>query len=128
MRVFFDPNSGLFLERETAAIVQATEACIEAERARRLAVRRQQLVDRSAEGGHVLPFGKYRGVSLEVLSDEDPGYLLWMARAGSDVVMSAELVRVAQTLMRGRCQRCGDRLAGTVPEWKTLCLECWRNR
>ena len=89
--------------------------------------KRRCLMDAGGGGGMtVLPFGKYKGVAVETLVQEDVGYILWLASAPTEAVReSISCIRRSRELLKGKCHRCGDTL--TEPRIsRMLCTDCCR--
>ena len=115
------------IEEATKQLVLATEAHIQAQREQQRALERKRLVERG--GRYVLEHGKYAGISLEILVDEDVAYVACIAKHGRIPLTDGEtlelpttLVHAAQKLMTGRCCLCGSRMHGN---W---CIGCWTIR
>jgi hypothetical protein len=89
-----------------AELRQQQSERVRAERERCAARALQQMLQRSGEGDHILTFGKYAGVSLDVLVTEDRAYVEWLAgcdqrqRGGSKTgVMMVDLIHHARVLI-----------------------------
>lgn len=120
----------LATKAETAAL-QAEAAAIDekcaAERAMRLANTRQRLI--AMGGTPVIEFGRYSGVSVPALLSEDPTYVIWLAKGGTEdlhFVVPVDILKAARVLTKGLCKLCAVPVDG--PAWKTLCTDCYRLR
>lgn len=75
---------------------------------------------------HTLTFGRYSGVSLEILMKQDPRYVCWLATSPPGCNLPSDYLEAARKLTKGLCRRCACHMPTPTPEWKTLCLDCWQ--
>lgn len=111
------------LEQLNMDLKNATEDRIQEETSVSLNAKRKRIYEKG--GDTVLNFGKYKGLALEAVFEEDLRYVLWLARGKSEYVDSIA-VNTARRLCKGLCRGCGDKING--PDWKTLCLDCYREK
>lgn len=108
------------LRRASEELETAREERIKQEAALSLLQKRKRISDIGGET--MLNFGKYKGLALEAVFEEDVSYVLWLAWRSTE--FDSLTVKAARKLVKGLCRNCGEEVDG--PEWKTLCLECYR--
>ena len=111
------------LKKATEELERTIEEHVQTEAALATQRKRKRLLD--VGGETILKFGKWKGLALEALLQEDLGYVLWLARGKFELeCIDPDAVRIARELVRGLCRICGEKIEG--PKWKTLCVECFR--
>ena len=112
------------MKQTTAELQALLEARIEAEQTHRREIQRKRLLE--AGGETILDFGKYKGIALEALVQEDVSYIAWLSKGvGGDIscIIPSHIILKSRELLSGVCHECGDAVEG--PKWKKLCKECW---